>query len=211
MNPRSAKVCPKPLLLLGSEMAFFDSRDNFAIRKDHWTDIVFIDEGQGCGGFFTFLPESRLYHLFPAPKRLFRSWDIFPVDIRGNHQVGWPIQAGISGRLAKTTEYTIKPILHQKASTNSHLVPDKEWNRGIFAGNPLRMMEIMEIVTAIPTYRQRNRKRLTTSSGTSDPLLIIESLRRHVGEHDAKKGTYIDAHFHRSCDSEQVDSRGKPP
>jgi hypothetical protein len=46
---------------------------------------------------------------------------------------------------------------------------------------------------------------LSAATSTTDPLLVVETHRRHVCEHHGSKTSDVDPHFHRGRDTEDVD------
>src|SRR6202043_1855916 len=68
--------------------------------------------------------------------------------------------------------------------------------------------EVIEIVTLAATDRQNERERLTSTTGTSYPLLIVEPLWWHVRLEDRLQRTDVDPHFHGCGDRKQIDRSG---
>jgi hypothetical protein len=62
----------------------------------------------------------------------------------------------------------------------------------------------MFVVAAAATKSDDGGKRLSSPSGSSHTLLIVESHRRHIREHYGLQTPYIDPNFHRRCDAQDV-------
>ncbi len=74
------------------------------------------------------------------------------------------------------------------------------------AGDLLRALEVEVVVAATTTEGDGQGDAARPPSGATDPLLVVESAGRHVGEHDGVEGADVDARLHRRRHAEQVDA-----
>lgn len=80
--------------------------------------------------------------------------------------------------------------------------------RGI-ARNAFRETEIVQIVATAPAYGKNCRKRLASSSGSPDTLLIVETLGRHICLKDGPKAPDVDTHLHGCSNGQHVNCFGR--
>jgi hypothetical protein len=64
----------------------------------------------------------------------------------------------------------------------------------------------VEVVTLGAAERDHERKGLATPTGSPNPLLVVEPLRRHVRLQNRLQGSNVDAHFHGGGDHQHFDA-----
>src|SRR6266581_183762 len=79
------------------------------------------------------------------------------------------------------------------------------WLRGRVCGHALRTLKIIIVMAAATAQSQRNREAGSAAACAADPLLVVETHRRHVGHHDGQEPANIHTRFHRCGDTQKID------
>ena len=103
-----------------------------------------------------------------------------------------------------------KPDLSKQTARNVEVVGRQKRRRRTVARHRLRMAEVVQVVAAAPAQRRHQRKRLAASAGTSDALLIVEALGRHVRLIHGLQRTDVDPDLHRRGHGQEIDFGGRP-
>ena len=114
----------------------------------------------------------------------------------------------VTGRAGKEPQLHERPAQHLlRQHALQYLGParvhiGRGWRIGRY---PLGTLEVVVVMAAAAAKRQRQRHRRSPPAGPPDALLVVEAHRRHVGHHDRKQRTDVNASFHRRRHAEQVD------
>ena len=90
------------------------------------------------------------------------------------------------------------------------MVRGQERRRRRVPRDRLRMLEIVQVMAAAAAEGGDEGESLPPAAGAAHPLLIVESLRRHVGLVDGLQRSDVDPHLHGGGDRQEIDLLGEP-